>query len=230
MDEAVDHQDHDGLPAQNQALILQLPAADPATYLAWMAYWRDVEARMLELPALEQFISREAAPFLHSAIAVQLSSAVGQIATQAAAAMEAGRAHVAPEISLNGSSEMLTDIASYILRRGAWLAQHADALRVDAPSIRVRQLRASVVMSLQKDARRLAPKAPGSGPRCKGAEGAKAHRATGRAGWVARGDHGEYVALCEEHHELLQLQGFVGPLERFEGRPTANQARKTVGR
>jgi hypothetical protein len=218
MDEVVDHSNHDGSPARNQALILQLPAADPTTYLAWMAYWRDVESKMLELPALEQFASSEAAPFLHGSTALQLSDAVRQITTQAVAAMEADRAHVAPDISLTGSPEMLTDMASHILRRGAWLAKHAVALRIEGPSIPVRQLRASVVKSLQKAARRLAPKESASGPSCKGTEGVKVHRATGRAIWVARGAHGAYVDLCEEHHELLRLQGFVGPLERFEAR------------
>src|SRR3954463_3713176 len=52
---------------------VRLPQADPAVYLEWMAYWRDIERRMIERPALEAFASRESAPFLRDPISDWIS-------------------------------------------------------------------------------------------------------------------------------------------------------------
>src|SRR3954468_19913078 len=78
---------------------VRLPPADPAVYLEWMAYWRDVERRMIERPALEAFASLESAPFVRDPIADFISDVMaGGVIRQAGAARRLGNAEVAPEI------------------------------------------------------------------------------------------------------------------------------------
>jgi hypothetical protein len=135
--------------------LLRLPAGDPKTYLSWVAHWREVEAKMLENPALEEIASREFAPFLHGETALRLSVAVREMTKQATAAAAKGRPSIAPEIRLAGSAAMLGEMAFFLQRRSAWVDEHGSPFGVDGPSMDVRQLRIETIGHLRAEARRL---------------------------------------------------------------------------
>src|SRR4051812_50119352 len=79
---------------------VRLPQADPAVYLEWMAYWRDIERRMIERPALEAFASRESAPFLRDPISDWISDTVaGGVIRQAGGGRREGGDRGAPGIT-----------------------------------------------------------------------------------------------------------------------------------
>jgi hypothetical protein len=137
-----------------------LPAAAPETYLGWMAYWREVEAKMMERPALEQFGSQEAAPFLHGSIALILSALVRDLMKQSQAALDVGARTVTPEVGIPASAEVLAEMASYISRRGAWLTEFARSIEIDLPSAKEADLRRQVFDLLHHESERLAG-APG---------------------------------------------------------------------
>jgi hypothetical protein len=127
----------------------RLPHADPAVYLEWMAYWREIEHAMVERPALEAYASRESAPFLRDPIADWISDALaGGIIRQAGAARRAGEREVAPEIS--GDSLVFWAAMQYVVRRSEWLDQPGthDAMGIEPPSAAVVSLREWAVNSL----------------------------------------------------------------------------------
>ena len=128
---------------------VRLPSADPAVYLEWMAFWREVEHRMIERPALEAYAARESAPFLRDPIADWISDALaGGIIRQAAAARRGGLPEVAPEIS--GDPLVLRVAMQYVLLRSHWLDQPdvLEAMGIEPPSATVQSLRESVVDSV----------------------------------------------------------------------------------
>src|SRR5438093_10895092 len=103
-------------------LSVHLPRVPPALYLEWVAYWREVEHRMLERPALADHAARESAPFLRDPIADWISdSLVGGIVNQAGAARRAGDGEVAPE--LQGDALVMREWTRYMRRRADWLDQ-----------------------------------------------------------------------------------------------------------
>jgi len=121
---------------------VRLPHADPAVYLEWMAYWRDIERRMLERPALEAFASSQSAPFLRDPIADWISDAMaGGIIRQAGAARREGAEMVAPEIV--GDAVVLRQAMRYIAARHEWLSGPGmfEAMAIEPPSPNVIALR-----------------------------------------------------------------------------------------
>jgi hypothetical protein len=139
-----------------RTILLRLPVAAPDTYLSWMAYWREVEAKMLELPALEQWGSEEAAPFLHGSIALTLSDLVRELIQQSMKALEIGAGSVAPEVEVPASVEKLAAMASYMSRRGAWLGEFARSIGIESPSTEEKDLRHRVIDLLRHESKKLA--------------------------------------------------------------------------
>jgi hypothetical protein len=121
---------------------VRLPHADPAVYLEWMAYWRDIERHMIERPALEAFASRESAPFIRDPIADWISDAMaGGVIRRASEARRLGHEVVAPEIE--GDALVLREALRYILARLEWLNGPGvhEALDIERPSADVIALR-----------------------------------------------------------------------------------------
>jgi hypothetical protein len=128
-----------GMP---DALTVRLPPADPAVYLEWMAYWRDIERKMLERPALHAFASEESVPFIRDPVADFISDVMaGGVIRQAGAARRMGAESVAPEIV--GDALVLRDAMKYIAARLEWLGGPGmhEALRIEPPSPDVVALR-----------------------------------------------------------------------------------------
>jgi hypothetical protein len=123
-------------------ITVRLPHADPAVYLEWMAYWRDIERHMIERPALEAFAARESAPFLRDPIADWISDGMaGGVIRQAGAARRAGDHQVAPEITADAL--VLREAMRYIATRLEWLngdGMH-EAMEIELPSPDVVALR-----------------------------------------------------------------------------------------
>jgi hypothetical protein len=123
-------------------VVVRLPPADPAVYLEWMAYWRDVERHMVEHPALEAFASQESAPFVRDPIADWISDAMaGGIIRQAGAARRAGSREVAPGFA--GDALVLAEAIRYVVARAGWLSQPGihEAMGIEPPSPNVVALR-----------------------------------------------------------------------------------------
>src|SRR3954454_8790779 len=121
---------------------VRLPQADPAVYLEWMAYWRDIERRMIERPALEAFASRESAPFLRDPISDWISDTMaGGVIRQAGAARRGGADVVAPEIT--GDALVLRQAMKHIAARAEWLNRPGmyQAMDIEPPSPDVIALR-----------------------------------------------------------------------------------------
>src|SRR5437764_10936177 len=124
------------------ALTVRLPRVSPALYLEWVAYWREVEDRMLERPALADHAARESAPFLRDPIADWISDTiVGGIVSQAGEARRAGLPEVAPEVQ--GDALVMREWIRYMGRRAAWLDRAGvhRAIGVEPPSPAVVELR-----------------------------------------------------------------------------------------
>ncbi len=143
--------EHDvGRPA---TIAVRLPAARPADYLRWMAYWREVEQAMADRPALERHASAMSAPFVREPFADHLSGVwVTSIIQQATDAKRAGVDAVTP--CLDGSPADLLRAADYVERRGRWL--HTTVV-VEAMGIRplephLVRLRAETVKALRDQA------------------------------------------------------------------------------
>jgi hypothetical protein len=123
-------------------VLVRLPPADPAVYLEWMAYWRDIEGHMIERPALEEFASSQSAPFLRDPIADWISDAlVGGVIRQAAAARREGRHQVSPVIA--GDALVFGEALRYVVARARWLEMAGihEAMRIEPPSAEVVALR-----------------------------------------------------------------------------------------
>jgi hypothetical protein len=127
------------------SVTVRLPRVSPALYLEWVAYWREVERRMLEHPALADHAARESAPFLRDPIADWISdTVVGAIVSQAGEARRAGLDTVAPE--LGGDVLVMREWIRYMARRAEWLDRPGvhRAMGVEPPIPAVVELRESV--------------------------------------------------------------------------------------
>lgn len=128
-----------------------LPEAAPGTYLAWVAYWREVEDRMLRYPALEEMASRESAPFLRDPVAEFLSDVfISQVAEQARRAADEGRLRVAPLV--RADPDRLTRGLDYVVRRAAWLEKEwvQEALRIRPLEAEAVVLREGIVRAVRE--------------------------------------------------------------------------------
>ena len=80
-----------------ESVTVLLPPAAPEAYLRWMSFWRQVEQRRIERPALNEVASAESAPSAGDRVANFLSSeVVTAIMAQAAKARREGGAVVMP--------------------------------------------------------------------------------------------------------------------------------------
>ena len=98
-----------------------------------MAFWREIETKMRERPALEKLGSEEAAPFLRGNVAMLLSDLARELTRQSMAALSEGRNTVVPSVALPASSALLAKMATYMELRGAWLTKYAEAIGIEPP-------------------------------------------------------------------------------------------------
>ncbi len=105
---------------------ITLPSAPPDDYLRWMAFWREVEQKMGESPALGDMASQESAPFLQGETAAFLATVVvGAIITQSTDAKNRGETQVAPV--LIADPDRLARAIDVVTRRAQWMTP--DRLR-----------------------------------------------------------------------------------------------------
>jgi hypothetical protein len=106
-------------PLPDRDVTVTYPTATPATYLRWLAYFREVEAAMLEHPGLADLALKEAGPFVEGRTAGFISTMVGVLASQAREARANGMPRVTPTIT--GNAQVWA--ASLLLseQRNAWL-------------------------------------------------------------------------------------------------------------
>ena len=128
---------------------ITLPPAPPRDYLSWMAFWREVEAKMLTRPQLEAFSSKHSAPFLHDYVARFISTVlVRDIMTQAHEADGEGRAEVAPV--LRADPQLLMEALGYVRKRAEWMSapEVMEAMGIEPLEEPLVRLRARVVETL----------------------------------------------------------------------------------
>jgi hypothetical protein len=138
-------------------LRLALPEAAPDDYLAWTAWWREIETLMLERPGLEVKASEDAAPFLRGELARLMSDLAYEVTKQATDGLM--RAHDRMQVVLEfpGTAKDLLAMASYMERRGAWVAQFSQAIGIEPLSDRVEALRQLTITTLRQAGEKLAP-------------------------------------------------------------------------
>lgn len=133
-----------------QTIVVALPEAPPSLYLAWMAYWRDIERIMLEHPHLESIAAAESSPFVREQVADYLSAVVvRQIVEQGTEAERRGHASVAPRVEVD--ADTLRAGLEYVARRVAWLSAAGvhQALGIRPPGPAVADLRLRVLRSVR---------------------------------------------------------------------------------
>jgi hypothetical protein len=143
-----------------------LPEASPDQNLRWMAFWREVEDRMLEHPGLASVAGAESAPFLHDSIADYLSTAVvSEFARQARAAKNAGQRVVVPRLSVD--ADTFARALGYVLRRGNWLQQRGipEAMGIEPLDEELVRLRSALLVSLQTQLEKQGNPCPAEPPR-----------------------------------------------------------------
>jgi hypothetical protein len=106
-------------PLPDREVTVTYPAARPAVYLRWLAYFREVESAMLVHAGLADLAMKEAGPFVQGETAGFISTTVGRLASQAREAQAKGSAEVAPIIS--GNARLLAESLLLVERRNAWL-------------------------------------------------------------------------------------------------------------
>jgi len=143
------HQGH----ASPGSVTVTLPAASPGAYLRWVAFWREVEDRMLQSPSLEAYASSMSVPFLRGEVARFVSDVLArQLVDQATRAERQGRDYVVPRIT--GDRRLLAAAKWYIAERGDWLSSSsgtttmAEAMGVPALPSDLVSLRQRVVTAL----------------------------------------------------------------------------------
>lgn len=137
--------------------LFHLPDAPPSSYLRWLAFWREVEQRMVERPSLEAAASRVSAPFLNDEVAQTISGVlVPRIVEQAREAASADRRTVAPTIEAD--PEVMSQVTRYVRRRLAFLTPDVcRAMDVEPLEPTLARLRDSVLEALEKQTRDSSP-------------------------------------------------------------------------
>jgi len=100
---------------------ITLPPGSQEHYLAWMRYWREVEAVMLDHPRLAELAGREAgAAFIREPLADYMShDLIPQIV--AAAEQAAPGAVVSPTVEVE--ADKVPEILAYAAQRMRWLEE-----------------------------------------------------------------------------------------------------------
>lgn len=122
-----------------------LPEAPPAHYLAWMAFWREVEQKVGTAPSLQDAAAEESAPFVRDDLADLISQRiVGAITAQATEALKAGEASIAPTIE--AVPEVLAKALTYVTARVRWMTpERLEAMGIEPLDPKLVELRARVV-------------------------------------------------------------------------------------
>lgn len=130
--------------------LFELPEAPPSSYLRWLAFWREVEQRMVERPSLEAAASRVSAPFLSDEVARTISDVlVPRIVEQAREAVSADRTTVAPIIEADPA--LMDQAIRYVRRRMAFMTpQVSRAMDVEPLDPALVRLRDAVLEALEK--------------------------------------------------------------------------------
>jgi hypothetical protein len=144
------HTDHESRKGDCVAeLRLVLPPALPDRYLTWMAFWREVERKMVESPQLAEVAAEESRPFLHDPVADFLSErVVAAISRQAHEARSRRASEVSPVVE--GDEALLRQAMEYVAARGRWLQEPgvAEAMGIDPLEPDLVDLRNEVLASL----------------------------------------------------------------------------------
>jgi len=138
------------------SVTVTLPSARPDAYRRWVAFWREVEHRMLESPSLEAYASSMSVPFLQGDVASFVSDVLArQLVEQATRAQRQGKDYVVPRVT--GDRRLLTAAKWYLAERGDWLSSTsgtktmAEAMGVPALPSELVALRKRVVTALALD-------------------------------------------------------------------------------
>jgi hypothetical protein len=97
-----------------------------------MAFWREVERKMVESPQLAEVASEESRPFLHDPVADFLSeNVVAAISRQAHEARSRGEAEISPVVE--GDEALMRQALEYVAARGRWLQEPgvAEAMGIE---------------------------------------------------------------------------------------------------
>jgi hypothetical protein len=114
-----------------------------------MAFWREVERKMVENPQLAEMAAEEARPFLHDPVADFLSErVVAAISRQAQEARTRGASEVSPVIE--GEEQTMRLALEYVGTRGRWLQEPgvAEAMGIDPLEPDLVDLRNEVLASI----------------------------------------------------------------------------------
>jgi hypothetical protein len=127
-----------------------LPEASPSSYLRWLAFWREVEQRMIERPSLEAAASAASAPFISDEVARTISSElVPSLVEQARLAESNGEGRVAPVLEVE--RQAMANAVGYVRRRTGFLTpETCKAMGVEPLEPSLVRLRDSVVQSLEQ--------------------------------------------------------------------------------
>jgi hypothetical protein len=128
---------------------LVLPPALPGRYLSWMAFWREVERKMLENPQLAEIAAVGSRPFVRDPVADFLSEkVVAAISRQAHEARSRGASEVSPVIE--GEPGMVRQALEYVAARGRWLQEPgvAQAMGIEPLEPDLVELRSEALATL----------------------------------------------------------------------------------
>lgn len=138
----------------SETIEVRLPEAPPAQYLRWMAFWREVEQKMGESPALESMASLQSAPFIHEETASYLSrSVVKAIVDQANAALKENRPLVGPVLAIE--PHRMVDGVKVVAARTRWMTDdRCRAMGIEPLAPTLVALRSEVLVAV---AQQIAP-------------------------------------------------------------------------
>jgi hypothetical protein len=138
--------------------VVQLPAAHPKTYLRCVAFQRELEAALHELPKVASFAASQGAVFFRDEVADFISGVlVTSIAHQAATAARLRAPCIAP--LLVGPADLMARAAELVGRRAAWLTEcdAVEALGVTKLDTVAEDLRRTMIAAFRRQAPSLAP-------------------------------------------------------------------------
>jgi hypothetical protein len=125
-------------------ITVEFPKASPADYLRWMAFWREVEQKMGESPALEELATSESAGFVRGDVAEFLSGIVNSVSSQAKDASARGEGTFAPTLVVDEGMFRL-GVADFALRI-KWLTdERCRAMGIEPLDPSLVQLRTRVL-------------------------------------------------------------------------------------